>query len=345
MPTLMRRPLHLLALLLPSLLLAACGSEDASEVGEEDGSEQAAELVRLRVAAIPGLGSGALPTNVAYEMGFFEEEGLEIELTHTYDGRPLLVGGQVDMISDGADAGVIAAAQGSDVIAIAPIAMLAADGLMVLPEIDSVDDLKGKTLRVSGAGSTDEYLIQTFLAARGIPADEVEWVSVESDGAAITQMESRRIHGGMFGMDMFHKVAEGELDYNLLVQPEEFGPFPWNLLQTTRTFAEKNHDAVVRYVRAMRRTIDFVRDPANEEAVVDAWAASQDAVERDEVQAAYEVFAGMDWAMYSSDPLTPDQVRPVIDSLLYFGFSDAEIDAVDLSEFIDMTYVEEASEG
>jgi NitT/TauT family transport system substrate-binding protein len=317
--------------------LAACGDDDGGEASGGGGED----ITTVRVGTFPGTGTGNWATGIAQELGYFEREGLDVEITYTYDGGALLAGGQLDMISDGGDTGVIAAAQGADVIAIAPVVMLSADGLISQPELDSVDDLAGTTLRVTNQG-TDEFLARQFIEAEGLDPEEVTWASIDEDGPAIAQLEAGQIDGGMFSGDVIQAASETG-DYNVLAAPADFGPFPWNLLQTTRSFAEENHDATVGYVRAMRDAIEFITDPANEDEVVDALVSVQEEIGREEMAASYRLAASSDFDMFSLEGLTPEDVQPVVDQLLFFDFADGNVGEVDLNEFIDNSYADEAA--
>ncbi|MGH3651012.1 MAG: ABC transporter substrate-binding protein, partial [Acidimicrobiia bacterium] len=151
------------ALLVP-LVAVGCGDDDGADTGG-DGS---GNLLEVRVAGIPPFSVTAWPLVVADSEGYLQEEGIAVDKIFTFDGGALLAGGEVEVLNDGADSGVLAANQGLDVIAVAPLASLVTDGLMVDEEISELGDLKGGTLRTSGAGATDEFLIQEYLDENGV---------------------------------------------------------------------------------------------------------------------------------------------------------------------------------
>jgi len=318
-----------------ALMAGSCGP--AQDEGGQQGTEAQAP-VHIDVGSFPGLGTGNWSVGIAQQQGFFDREGLDVEVTYTFDGGQLLAGGQLDLISDGADSGLVAFAQGKDVVAVAPVTMLAADALVVQPEIDSVTDLAGKTLRVTNFG-TDEFLAREFIEAEGLSPDEVEWVSIDEDGPAITQLASGRIDGGMFDQG-FALEADASGDYNVLARPSDFGRFPWNVLQTTRTFADENPEALVGFIRAIRDAVTFIQDPANREAVIDSLAAAQEGLPREDIEASYEVVASVDYNMFSLDRLTAEDVAPALEQLAFLG---EDVGDVDLNMFVDSTYFDQAT--
>jgi ABC-type nitrate/sulfonate/bicarbonate transport system substrate-binding protein len=318
-----------------ALMAASCGP------GQDEGGQQATEPeapVQVDVGAFPGPNTGSWAVGIAKDQGFFEREGLDVEVTYTFDGGQLLAGGQLDLISDGADSGLVAFAQGKDVIAVAPVTMLAADALVVQPDIESVADLAGKTLRVTNFG-TDEFLAREFIEAQGLSPDEVEWVSIDEDGPALVQLENARIDGGMFSQG-FALEAEETGEYNVLARPSDFGRFPWNVLQTTRTFADENPEALVGFIRAILSAIEFIQDPANRDAVIDSLVAVQEGLPREDVEASYQVAESVDFNMFSLDPLTVDDVAPALGQLVFLG---EDVSDVDLNAFVDSTYFEQAT--
>lgn len=315
------------ALVALALLGTACNRGGGGEPTQEGG------VTTIELASIPPFSVTTWPVVVAAHEGYFEEENIEVNFTYTFDGGQLLAGGQADVLNDGADSGVIAAARGKDVIFVAPLAQRVTDGLLVAKDITSVADLAGATLRSSGFG-TDEYIAVRFLEENGLSADEVRFVGVEDDGPALIQLENGEIDGGMFDQG-FLLEAERSGDFNVLATPEDLGVYPWNVVQTTRTFAEANPDAVVGFVRALQRAMLFIQDPANRDVVIEAVAAEGEGPA--EVEATYEAAAGFE--LYYFEPLTLADVEPALEFLEYAG---EDVQGLDLESLIDNSYLERA---
>jgi NitT/TauT family transport system substrate-binding protein len=280
----------------------------------------------------------AWPLVVADSEGFFADEGIEVDKIFTFDGGQLLAGGQIDVLNDGADSGLLAAEQGKDAIAFAPLASRVTDGLIVRDDVAGVASLAGTTLRTSGAGATDEFLLKRYLSDNGVDPDEVEYLPVEDDGAALAQLDADQIDGGLFDQGLLLEVERGDIaGAKVLVEPADLGVYPWNALQTTRTFAEANEDKVVGFVRAMMKAIEFIRDPANKDAVVDAVVASDESLDRADIVDTYDAAKG--FGLYATEALTPADIQPAVD---FLESGQEEPMTVKLDEFIDNTYFERA---
>lgn len=326
-----KKPETLICLLAIALLASACAQEgQPAGDGEQVGS--------IELAAIPPFSIPSWPMIVAEQEGFFEQEGVQVNITFTFDGGQLLAGGQVDVLSDGADSGLIAAARGKDILFVAPHMDTVTDGLMTSPDIDGVEDLPGKTLRAAGFG-TDEFLARRFIEENGVDPDQVDFIAVEDDGAALAQLESGDIDGGMFGVGSLLE-AEQTGDFNVLGPPEALGSYPWNVIQSTQTFADANGEALVGFIRAVQNGIRFMQDPANRDSVIEAVLASGEGIPREEIELSYDAANG--FQQYSLDRLTPEDLGAAFDFFAFVG-EDIGSGDVDLEQLIDNQYYDEAS--
>jgi NitT/TauT family transport system substrate-binding protein len=319
-----------------SLLAVALVASACAEEGRPAGDAE--QVASIDLAAIPPFSIPSWPMILAEHEGFFNREGVHVNITFTFDGGQLLAGGQVDVLSDGADSGLIAAARGKDILFVAPHMDTVTDGLMTSPDIDSVEDLPGKTLRVAGFG-TDEFLARRFIEENGGDPDQIDFIAIEDDGAALAQIESGDIDGGMFGVGSLLE-AEQTGDFKVLGPPEALGSYPWNVIQTTQAFADANGNALIGFIRAVQDGIRFMQDPANRDSVIEAVLASGEGVPREEVELSYDAANG--FQQYSLDRLTPEDVEPAFDFFALVG-EDIGPDDVELEQLIDNQYYDEAS--
>jgi ABC-type nitrate/sulfonate/bicarbonate transport system substrate-binding protein len=273
---------------------------------------------------------------VADQEGFLEREGVAIDVTFTFDGGQLLAGGQVDVLNDGADSGLLAALAGKDVILVAPVAQLVTDGLVSTLDVKSVQDLAGKTVRTSGFG-TDDYLARKFIEDNGLSPDEVDFLGIEDDGAAIAQLEQGEIAAGMFDQG-FVLESQQTGKFNVLAEPSDLGSYPWNTIQTTRSFADDHPEAITGFIRAVVEAMHFIQDPANRQQVIDDVLATGEGLTEEDVTATYD--AAQSFALYMFSPLTVKDVSPALDFLVFAG---EDVEGIDLESLIDNSFYEEAT--
>jgi ABC-type nitrate/sulfonate/bicarbonate transport system substrate-binding protein len=312
-----------------ALVMTGCGDDDPpAEAG----------TTTVKVGAIGPFTMGTWPLLIADANGYFADEAIEVELTFTFDGGQLLAGGQLDVLGDGADAGLIALQSGKDAIAFAANENHMTDGVIVREEIATVADLEGTTLRTSGAGSTDEFVLARYIEEAGLDPTKVDFQPVEDDGAALVQLGAATIDGGIFDQGLLLEVEQGKHEgVKVLVEPAELGVYPWNMLQTTRSYAEDNPEVITGFIRAWHKAIEFIQDPANKDAVIDVVVGYDETLPREAALGTYDAAKG--FGIYVTDPLTPDDIQPALDYLA--KTTDTEV-TVTAEEFIDNTYYDKA---
>jgi NitT/TauT family transport system substrate-binding protein len=126
-----------------------------------------------------------VPYEVTQAAGFFEEEGLDVELVYTRGGNAAmqaLVGGAVDYAGTAFDVALQAFAQGAKIRRFAQTGRLPLFALAVSPsmvnEIGALKDLENHTVGISGLGNADHTLLLYLLNKAGADAATVEFAQM-----------------------------------------------------------------------------------------------------------------------------------------------------------------------
>lgn len=149
-----------------------------------------AQPVKVR-AAYPSVDLQYLPAFVAQARGIFKEEGLDVELIVMPGGRvgvQALVSGDIHFILQ---MGVALPAiwQGADLKILAQMTSMPLFSLIVRPDIQRPEDLKGKKIGVS-VGSTTFALVHEYLRVNGIDPDKgVEYVNIPGSRGKMAALE------------------------------------------------------------------------------------------------------------------------------------------------------------
>lgn len=173
------------------ILLTACGrasnqtNSDASDVSSNASSQNDNTEIKWSIT-IPGK-SGSLcnsPTYIAYEKGFFAEEGIEVELiTADFEAKKVgLANGTIATING--DFQYFPSIEAGVQMSIVEGLHQGCIKLNVLPDsnIQGVDDLVGTTIAVDEIGGTPHQVALLWLALNGISADQVTFLPF-SDGS------------------------------------------------------------------------------------------------------------------------------------------------------------------
>lgn len=165
-----------ISLLILAAGLAACGSKSDSTEGEP-------EKLSLDLDFYPNPDHAGI--YMAQEEGFFEEAGLDVSIAAPTDpSAPLkdVAAGKADLAVTYEPEVVLAQEEGLDVVAVAALVNQPLTSLIWLKSqgkeaINSVADLKGKTVSTAGI-SYQEAFLKTILARAKVPASTVTSVNV-----------------------------------------------------------------------------------------------------------------------------------------------------------------------
>jgi NitT/TauT family transport system substrate-binding protein len=158
-----------------------------------------AELTRIRVGI---LATGEFAqTYIAQKKGFFEKNGLSVELIYFQGGSQVIqamLGGDIPLTVTAGPEGVIAKLQGAD------IALLAANNptmhftLFVAPEIKKADDLRGKIAGISRFGSSSDFSIRYIFKSLGLAERDVTIVQIGDNPSRLAALKTNAVQASVF---------------------------------------------------------------------------------------------------------------------------------------------------
>lgn len=134
-------------------------------------------------------------------------------------------------------------------------------------------ELKGKTIGIMSQGGSTELLLDAVARSKGVDPASVNRVVTGISTSGIAFMERGQIDG--FFVFYETKVAlelQGvKLEY---LATDDYVTLPGDALITSAKVLgdPAREDLVVRYLRGVRKAMAYVRDPANEEKVLDMFA-------------------------------------------------------------------------
>ncbi|NLB48055.1 MAG: ABC transporter substrate-binding protein, partial [Microbacteriaceae bacterium] len=264
------------------LALSGCSADPLSDGDSSTGGSGDASLTPLKVVVAP---IHFEPAYIALGEGFFEEEGLDVELIRGADPTSNIarvVSGEVDITTGSLGTLITSAAAGVPVVAIGGNGFTDAEvptsGILVMEssDIQGVADLSGRTVGIQGLNTGSE--IGMFLAAEDANIDplSIERVEIASSG-----METALVEGtidGVLASAPFYGQLMARDDVRLISNPstEFLAGSPITLWTVTETWVENNADTAAAFVRAMEKAQAFYEDPANVEAILDITAEVSD---------------------------------------------------------------------
>lgn len=141
-----------------------------------------------------------LPISIAESLGYFKDEGLDVEIIDFQGGSKSLqavVGGSADVVSGAFEHTLAMQARGQSLQAFvlqgrAPQCVFAVSK-KTMPDYKDLKDLKGKKIGVTAPGSSSHAIAIFILSTVGLKPSDVSFIGVGSSSAAVAAMRSGQI--------------------------------------------------------------------------------------------------------------------------------------------------------
>ncbi|MEL6903626.1 MAG: ABC transporter substrate-binding protein, partial [Cyanobacteria bacterium J06606_4] len=166
-----RHALQLFAGASGAFLLHACqpkAEESPSAAGtSSSGGEAGGGSMALSMGSAPWVGQ--VPLYIAQQQGFFEEEGLDFDLSlfgASGDYISAFMGGNVDSVAPVSAEAVLMRSQGKDFkIVLIQDNSVGGDGILARNSIESIEDFRGQKVAVDTTGVSYFFLLQVLKEA------------------------------------------------------------------------------------------------------------------------------------------------------------------------------------
>ncbi len=159
----------------------------------------AASLAKIKVGySIQGFDS--VPVIVAYEKGYFRDQGLDVELIQvsSKDAAVALASGQLDIVVIGPPRVYNPIEKGAPIRMLSPIAS-APTKLFIRPDsnINSFKDLEGKAVSYGTPGGTKELFLRYILKKENTDLKKINFVDMDSQYEPSMLMEKKKIDAAL----------------------------------------------------------------------------------------------------------------------------------------------------
>jgi len=207
--------------------------------------------------------SGILPSFVGAELGFFAAEGLELRQVFVKGGptaTAALISGDVDFALISGVASVRAIVQGAPLVIVGGSQPYMDYTLIGAKGIASLNDLKGKTVGVTGAGGVAEYAAVEGLARKGLVRDRDYKIlyGVGNSPARAQGLEAGRMQASPFSF--MERVDLEQKGFPILMDiGKVITGFPFVVIVSSRKKTETDPEGTTAFLRAMKRGMDLVK--------------------------------------------------------------------------------------
>jgi NitT/TauT family transport system substrate-binding protein len=330
----------------PSVSRAPGGSASPPAPGASSAAPSQAALVKVRYG-LPTSPPAISTVGVyfALDNGFFEEEGLEVEVI-PYPGSTTatraLLSGDADIVMTGGDTAYLAWQNGAPIKIISSPVAKGTDVMIANAPIDSLDDLAGKRFAISDPGSTAEILGRIVIERAGVDPESLQYVSIGSPPDRVRAMLANQVDLTAATILILEPVLQaveaGQV--NVLTSfAEEFPDIPLAYNIASDNMIAENRDMLVRFLRAEIRGYQWATENPAEAAAI----AAKYIPESDPELMVTGMEGLVDLGVYGLDGgIAGDQITKSMEALVTTGRLRAASEPADVS---DPSIVEEALAG
>lgn len=222
-----------------------------------------------------------LPLSIADRLGYFKDEGLNVEVIDFQGGSKSLqavIGGSADVCSGAFEHTVTMQTRGQRMQAFvlqgrAPQCVFAINH-HTMKNYKGLADLKGKKIGVTAPGSSSQIMATYCLKSAGLKASDVSFIGIGSSSGAIAAIRSGQVDAfvqldPVIAMLMQKKEITVAVDTRKIAESDKLygGPMVAGCLYAPEAFIKKNPNTVQAITNAMVRANKWIAKATPEELV------------------------------------------------------------------------------
>jgi ABC-type nitrate/sulfonate/bicarbonate transport system substrate-binding protein len=189
---------------------------------------------------------------------------------------------------------------------------------VVAPDIESFADLKGKTIAMDALATGFAFVLYQMLENAGVSRDDITLVSV---GSTPSRWESVRDgdHAGTLLIEPFTSAARGAGFPILESSLDTFTHYQGQVYTASRSWAGKNQDRVVAFIKGYLNALDWALDPANKDEAEAMLARNMPAMKPQAIAPAMAKLLEPRTGLTPNATINPHDLQAVLDLRAQFG--------------------------
>lgn len=222
-----------------------------------------------------------LPISIAERLGYFKDEGLDVEIIDFQGGSRSLqavVGGSADVVSGAFEHTLAMQARGQAMQAFVlqgrALQCVFAVSRKTMPNFKSLADLKGKRIGVTAPGSSSHAIAIYILSSAGLKSNDVSYIGVGASSAAVAAMRSGQIDAFVNLDPVIAQLEKDNIiqilaDTRVVEESDRIfnGPMVAGCLYAPKRYIDKNPDIVQGLTNAVVRADRWLAKATAEDIV------------------------------------------------------------------------------
>ena len=293
-------------------------------------------------------GGWNLPVWAAQRQGFFEANGVVVQLSYTPNSALLLTGmfdGRYHIALASID-NFIAAQEGQSEAKIPEspdlFAFMGSDnGFLAVagaPSVKSFADLRGKSLSVDSMTNGYAYVLRDLVARNGLADADVNYVRAGGTSNRYRELVAGK-HQGTILRTPFELLAR-ERGATILATPDALGAYLGTVGAARRSWASANDAALVGFIRAYKAGVDWIYDKGNRDVVEAMLVANIRDMSPALARQSYDALLADKGGISRTLALDPAGIRTVLELRSRYGTPQKTL--TDPSKYVDTSYLRKA---
>jgi NitT/TauT family transport system substrate-binding protein len=221
-----------------------------------------------------------LPLTVTDRLGYFKDEGLDVEISDLAGGAKALqalIGGSADVVTGAFDHTIQMQAKGQAITAVVQLGRFPGFVMAIVGPraafYKGPADLKGMKIGVTAPGSSTHFMVLHMMAQAGLKPDEASFLGVGAGPTAVAAAKRGEIDA-LVSVDPVINLLQSENAIRQVVadtrtmegtQAVYGGPYPAAVLYLSPAYAERNPKTVQALTNAFVRGLKWVASHPAEE--------------------------------------------------------------------------------
>ena len=220
------------------------------------------------IVHIPTKSLTSMPLFFGKDKGFFARENVDMDLVLMSPPTAIaaLVAGELDF-STTVGAGISATMRGLPIKRVLYIQQFVTFALMAAPEVKSVRDLIGKSIGAVALTDATAIAAREIIKGNGVDPSAVNFFYTQSTESSRTALMSKKITAAMLPPPFAEETQVR--GFNRLAEAKDYAPLSGIGLLASSDALKKNPNKAVSVIRAVLRTMVYMRDPKNHNELVD----------------------------------------------------------------------------
>lgn len=305
---------------------------------------QAADNMTKIKMAQPGQDNYGIPIYLADKLGYFADEGLEVEFVN-FKSSPLsvaaMLAGEVQFTLTSYDQALKMFEKGRVLKNLITTTATHPWAILARPEIETVEQLKGKNISAKMPGSGPRAFVSTILIHYGLDPDKDVTFAALPGSAIVPSYKNNAIDAtfgsGQIKAELLSRGAKVLVDMNDPKQHREIlgtDTYPLKVVMATEDYIKENPEVVQHFINALVRAMK--------------WEETQDSAKIAELVAPYllgpqdtEIISDIRKSFSHDGVITPDGHKAIEKITMDVGLIN---EPIPMDKVVDQTFLQKALE-